>query len=54
MLAVVFVVHITYEWYQAACYARGEFTLVYPIARGTGPLVVCVLGWIVFGETLER
>jgi drug/metabolite transporter (DMT)-like permease len=53
MLAVVFLVHITYEWYQAACYARGEFTLVYPIARGTGPLVVCVLGWIVFGETLQ-
>ena len=52
MLAVVFVVHIVYEWYQAACYARGEFTLVYPIARGTGPLVVCLLAWLVFGERL--
>ncbi len=49
-LGISFVVHIVYEYLQASSFAKGDFTLVYPIARGTGPLVALVLAAIVFGE----
>jgi drug/metabolite transporter (DMT)-like permease len=34
-------------------YARGHYTLVYPIVRGTGPLATIVFAGIVFGETFN-
>ncbi len=49
-LGISFVVHIVYEYLQASSFAKGDFTLVYPIARGTGPLVALVLAAIIFGE----
>ena len=45
--------HLGYEWLQAAAYTRGAFTLVYPIARGTGPLITAFLAIFVFSESLE-
>ncbi|MCY8076686.1 DMT family transporter [Bacillus haynesii] len=33
-------------------YKKGDLSLVYPIARGTGPLLTCVLAVAVFGESL--
>jgi drug/metabolite transporter (DMT)-like permease len=49
-LAAVWAVHILYEWLQARGYAIGGFTVVYPIARGTGPLVTVIAAGVVFGE----
>jgi drug/metabolite transporter (DMT)-like permease len=49
-LAAAWAVHLLYEWLQARSYAIGGFTVVYPIARGTGPLVTVVAAGVVFGE----
>jgi len=35
---------------QASSFEKGAFTLVYPISRGTGPLVALVLAAVIFGE----
>jgi drug/metabolite transporter (DMT)-like permease len=49
-LAIGYVIHIIYEYFQALSYAKGEFTLVYPIARGTGPLLTFLFAGVIFGE----
>ena len=50
MLAVSYLVHIAYEWLQASSFEKGDFTLVYPIARGTGPIVSMAMALVVFSE----
>ncbi|MCI4660443.1 MAG: DMT family transporter [Neomegalonema sp.] len=52
-IAVTFCVHILYEWLQARSFSLGAFTLVYPIARGTGPLAAAFLAGLVFNESLN-
>ena len=49
-LAGVYLIHIVYEWLQARSYEIGGFTVVYPIARGTGPLMTTLAALVVFGE----
>ena len=39
ILAGAIVIHFGYKLAQAMAYSRGAFTVVYPIVRGTGPLV---------------
>ncbi|MEM7213402.1 MAG: DMT family transporter [Pseudomonadota bacterium] len=46
----VMVIHLAYKWVLAMAYSRGAFTAVYPIVRGTGPLVTVVFAGVVFGE----
>jgi len=53
VLALSYVLHLGYEWLQSAAFERGAFTLVYPIARGTGPLVTAILAIFIFAESLE-
>lgn len=53
VLLLSFILHVGYEWLQSAAFLRGAFTLVYPIARGTGPLVTALLAVVVFSERLE-
>ena len=50
MLFISFLIHILYEYLQASAFSQGDFTIVYPIARGTGPMVTMVLALIVFQE----
>lgn len=52
LLFFSFLLHIAYEWFQAAAFSRGSFTLVYPIARGIGPVITALLALFVFSETL--
>lgn len=52
-LGITFLVHILYEWLQAASFHRGAFTLVYPIARGTSPLATVAVALVVFEERLS-
>ncbi len=52
VLIVVFLVHLLYEWLQAASFHLGAFTVVYPISRGTGPLVTALFAMAVFSERL--
>lgn len=52
LLFFSYLLHIAYEWFQAGAFSRGSFTLVYPIARGIGPVVTAFLALFVFSETL--
>lgn len=44
-------IHIVYKLLQAMTFSRGAFTVVYPVVRGTGPLVTVMVAGIVFSET---
>ncbi|KAJ54202.1 multidrug transporter [Actibacterium mucosum KCTC 23349] len=44
-------IHFVYKVGMALAYARGAFTVVYPVVRGTGPLFTVVGAWLIFGET---
>jgi drug/metabolite transporter (DMT)-like permease len=43
---------VAYLWLLSAAYARGELSVVYPIARGSAPLLSVMIGLIVLGERL--
>jgi len=51
-LGAAYLIHIVYEVFQSSAFQRGAFTVVYPIARGTGPLVTAAAAGAVFGESL--
>lgn len=42
----------TYLWLLSTAYRRGELSVVYPIARGSAPLIAVVAGFVVIGERL--
>lgn len=50
ILAGAVAIHLAYKLAQAMAYSRGAFTVVYPIVRGTGPLVTVIAAGFVFGE----
>jgi drug/metabolite transporter (DMT)-like permease len=53
IFAGAFVIHTTYKVFQAMAYVRGAFTVVYPVVRGTGPLVTVLAAGVVFSETFS-
>jgi drug/metabolite transporter (DMT)-like permease len=44
---------VAYMWLLSAAYRRGEVSVVYPIARGSAPLLAVVIGIGVLGERLS-
>ncbi|AZY93560.1 multidrug transporter [Paracoccus sp. Arc7-R13] len=50
VLAGAMSIHIAYKIAQAKSYQRGAFTVVYPVVRGSAPLVVVLVAMIVFDE----
>lgn len=42
--------HVAYFWSLARGYTHGDMSVVYPVARGTGPLLVALLAPVVFRE----
>ncbi|MBA4491959.1 DMT family transporter [Paracoccus sp. S1E-3] len=50
IFAGMVVIHIGYKLSQAMTYQRGAYTVVYPVVRGTGPLVTVIMASIVFHE----
>ena len=50
MLVGVIFIHALYKLLIALAYDRGSYMAVYPIVRGTGPLVTVLAAGIVFGE----
>jgi len=50
ILAGAAAIHVGYKLAQAKAYSRGAFTVVYPVVRGTGPLVTVLAAGVVFGE----
>jgi drug/metabolite transporter (DMT)-like permease len=51
-LAIGTGLRVTYTMVLLRAYARTELSRIYPIARGTAPVVVGVLGLVFFGERL--
>jgi drug/metabolite transporter (DMT)-like permease len=43
---------VTYLWLLATAYRRGELSVVYPIARGSAPLLAVIAGLTLLGERL--
>ena len=48
IIASVFI-HQGYQWFLLTAYRHGDYTRVYPIARGTGPIVVTIVLLLFFG-----
>lgn len=49
----VFVIHSIYKLLLAGAYARGAFTVVYPVVRGISPLATVIFAGVAFGETFR-
>lgn len=52
-VAVSGVAHLPYCWYLAEAYRLGEFSLVYPIARGGGALLAAIGGVALLDDRLS-
>ena len=50
IFAGAFVIHSGYKVAQAMTYDRAPYTVVYPVVRGTGPLLTVIAAGVVFGE----
>jgi len=50
IFAGILPIHLGYKLFQAMAYSRGAYTVVYPVVRGTGPLVTVLAAGAVFGE----
>lgn len=50
IFAGAFVIHSAYKVAQAMAYDRAPYTVVYPVVRGTGPLLTVIAAGVVFGE----
>jgi uncharacterized membrane protein len=45
--------HAFYFWFIGGAYERGDLSLVYPLARGSGPLFVPILAVLLLNEQLS-
>ena len=45
------VLHVGYKLLQAQAYTKGAYTVVYPVVRGTGPLLTVIGAYFLFSET---
>ena len=52
MLATI-ALNVSYVNLLALSYAEGDLSLVYPVARGMGPMIVLVLAVVSLEETME-
>ena len=50
IFAVVWLIHVVYKLLQARAYTLGAYTVVYPVVRGTGPLITVLAAGVVFQE----
>ena len=48
------ILHVAYEWNLLSSYKFGDYTKVYPIARGTGPILVTIISLIFFSIALSN
>lgn len=50
VLAGAMAIHIVYKLAQAMTYQRGAYTVVYPVVRGTAPLITIIAASLIFHE----
>ena len=53
-MLVSVIIHQGYQWFLLSSYEIGDLTKVYPIARGTGPLVATVISIFILGLVLDN
>jgi uncharacterized membrane protein len=46
-------IHLPYCWFLARAYDHGDFSLVYPMARGTGALLAAIGGLVLLGDHIS-
>ena len=46
-------IHLPYCWFLARAYDHGDFSLVYPMARGGGALLAAIGGVVLLGDDLN-
>lgn len=46
-------IHLPYCWFLARAYDHGDFSLVYPMARGGGALLAAIGGLVLLGDELS-
>ena len=47
------ILHALYFWFMGGAYERGDLSLVYPLSRGSGPLLVPIIAVIFMQELLS-
>ncbi len=52
-LAASTVLHSAYKTFLTLAYERGDLSRVYPIARGTAPMIVAIVSVLVLSDTVE-
>ncbi len=52
-LIISVIIHQGYQWFLLSSYEIGDLTKVYPISRGTGPLVATIISISFFGLVLD-
>ena len=52
-IAATGILHAFYFWFMGGAYERGELSLVYPLSRGSGPLLVPILAVVFIHEQLS-
>ncbi len=52
-IAATGLLHFFYYWFLGRAYGQGDLSLVYPLARGSGPLIVPILALVLIGESLS-
>jgi len=50
ILAGAVVIHFGYKCTMALAYERAAYTVVYPVVRGTGPVIVVIAAALIFAE----
>lgn len=50
VLLGVVIIHFIYKLAMALAYEKAAFTVVYPVVRGTGPLLTVIAAILLFGE----
>lgn len=53
LFAGVTAIHFVYKLFQVMSYDRGAYTVVYPVMRGTAPLVTVIAAGFVFKESFN-
>jgi len=53
-MIVSVIIHQGYQWFLLSSYEIGDLTKVYPIARGTGPLVATIISILFLGLVLDN
>jgi len=53
-IAASILIHQGYQWFLLSSYQIGDLTKVYPIARGSGPLVATIISILFLGLVLDN